>query len=172
MKNIGEVIKSLVLPQQDFENASKLIDQNIKFLDKVDKSKVENLKTTANMFEKMAQFSESINGNFEGLADTLNEKIAPLMEELKGLLEGVQDKVEETGANVSKAAYNSGKNLSEPEMQAQVNSENPKAEAEEKARIVQQRMEEQARAQTNAITSKLDELIELMRSGKVQVRAV
>lgn len=172
LKNIGEAIKSLALPQQDFENASKLIDQNIKFLDKVDKSKVENLKTTANMFEKMAQFSESINGNFEGLADTLNEKIAPLMEELKGLLEGVQDKVEETGANVSKAAYNSGRNLSEPEMQAQVNSENPKAEAEEKARIVQQRMEEQARAQTNAITSKLDELIELMRSGLVQVRTV
>ena len=172
LKNIGEVIKSLVLPQQDFENASKLIDQNIQFLDKVDKSKVENLKTAANMFEKMAQFSESINGNFEGLADTLNEKIAPLMEELKELLEGVQDKVEETGANVSKAAYNSGKNLSEPEMQAQVNSENPKAEAEEKARIVQQRMEEQARAQTSAITSKLDELIELMRSGMVQVRTV
>lgn len=165
-------IEEIELSDVRTENHRKFMENNIKFLDKINTTDLTKLKTTTNMFEKMAQFSESINGNFEGLADTLNEKIAPLMEELKELLEGVQDKVEETGANVSKAAYNSGKNLSEPEMQAQVNSENPKAEAEEKARIVQQRMEEQARAQTSAITSKLDELIELMRSGMVQVRTV
>lgn len=169
---MSKSIEEIELSDVRTENHRKFMENNIKFLDKINTTDLTKLKTTANMFEKMAQFSESINGNFEGLADTLNEKIAPLMEELKELLEGVQDKVEETGANVSKAAYNSGKNLSEPEMQAQVNSENPKAEAEEKARIVQQRMEEQARAQTNAITSKLDELIELMRSGMVQVRTV
>ena len=169
---MSKSIEEIELSDAKTENHRKFMENNIKFLDKINTTDLTKLKTTANMFEKMAQFSESINGNFEGLADTLNEKIAPLMEELKELLEGVQDKVEETGANVSKAAYNSGKNLSEPEMQAQVNSENPKAEAEEKARIVQQRMEEQARAQTSAITSKLDELIELMRSGMVQVRTV
>ena len=170
LNDISKYIKSLVLSSDEVTNTTKVIDQHTKFIDKLNNVNVESLKTASNMFEKMAQFSESINGNFEGLANTLNEKIAPLMEELKGLLEGVQNKVEETGANMSKAAYNSGKTLSEPEMTAQVNSENPKADAEEKARIVQQRMEEQARAQTNALVSKIDELIELFKNGQAQVR--
>ena len=170
LNDISKYIKSLVLSSDEVTNTTKVIDQHTKFIDKLNNVNVESLKTASNMFEKMAQFSESINCNFEGLANTLNEKIAPLMEELKGLLEGVQNKVEETGANMSKAAYNSGKTLSEPEMTAQVNSENPKADAEEKARIVQQRMEEQARAQTNALVSKIDELIELFKNGQAQVR--
>jgi hypothetical protein len=152
------------------QNQTRILDKHIEFINKISSVDVEKLKTSANMFEKMAEFSESINGNFEGLAQTLNEKIAPLMEELKELLTGVQDKVEETGANMSKAAFNSGKTLSEPEMTAQVASENPRARDDEKARMVQQRMEEQARNQTTAITSKLDELIELFKNGMAQVR--
>ena len=162
--------KFISLTPGQVDGYEKIMDANIDFLKTLNRTKIDKLQTASNMFEKMAQFSESINGNFEGLANTLNEKIAPLMEELKGLLEGVQNKVEETGANMSKAAYNSGKTLSEPEMTAQVNSENPKADAEEKARIVQQRMEEQARAQTNALVSKIDELIELFKNGQAQVR--
>lgn len=165
-----DTIKDFAIDPVSATNQTKVLNKHIEFINKINSMDVEKLKTSSKMFEKMAEFSDSINGNFEGLAQTLNDKIAPLMEDLKELLTGVQDKVEESGANMSKAAFNSGKTLSEPEMTAQVASENPRADSDQKARMVQQRMEEQARNQTNAITSKLDELIELFKNGYAQVR--
>lgn len=61
------------------------------FLKQVDSMNLNKLETTVRMFEEMARFSESINGNFESLADALNEKIAPLLEELKELIGGLPE---------------------------------------------------------------------------------
>ena len=47
----------------------------------------------------MAQFSESINGNFNELAEALNEKIAPLLEELKELVGKVPEHMDKNSAN-------------------------------------------------------------------------
>ena len=68
-----------------------------KLITKVDKVDLEKLKTTATLFEKMSDFSKSINGNFEGLADTLNEKIAPLLEKLQEQI----DDIKNSGISVS-----------------------------------------------------------------------
>ena len=71
------------------KNYENFVSNSIKLLQKINDTDIEKLGTTVKLFKSMAQFSESINGNFEKLADTLNEKIAPLLEELRDLIEGV-----------------------------------------------------------------------------------
>ena len=65
----------------------KAVDSYVRFVDKINTVKLENLQTATNMFEKMAEFSKSISGNFEGLADAINDKIMPLLEELNNSLD-------------------------------------------------------------------------------------
>lgn len=68
----------------------QLVEQNIKFFEKINSVDIEKLKTTEKMFRNMAKFSETISGNFEGLADTLNNKIAPIIEELSKKIDDVK----------------------------------------------------------------------------------
>jgi hypothetical protein len=79
------------------------IDKAIEFTNTVSTAKLENLKTAANMFEKMADFSKSINGNFEGLADVIEDKIMPLLEKLNETFENT-NKVIENGASIPSSA--------------------------------------------------------------------
>ena len=72
----------------DVGNAEKLTNNYIRFMDKIDTVDLEKLQTTERLFKNMAEFSESISGNFDKLADALNEKIAPLLEKLD---KGIQD---------------------------------------------------------------------------------
>ena len=92
--NILKVIKSPI-SKDALSTHKEMIDNYIKFLDKVDRVDIETLRTTERLFKNMAQFSESIHGNFQGLADALNEKIAPLLEELKDLLKEVKPSIEQ-----------------------------------------------------------------------------
>ena len=77
----------------DGSNIERNIDNTIKFVDKINTVKLDNLQTATNMFEKMAEFSKSISGNFEGLADTINEKIMPLLEQLNEGLNKTNDHI-------------------------------------------------------------------------------
>jgi len=70
------------------------IDKAIQFTNTINNVKLENLQTAANIFEKMAEFSKSISGNFEGLADTINEKIMPLLEQLNEGLNKTNENIE------------------------------------------------------------------------------
>lgn len=81
------------------DNLEKNINNTIKFIDKIDSVKLENLQTATNMFEKMAEFSKSISGDFAGLADTINDKIMPLLEKLNETFENT-NKVIENGASI------------------------------------------------------------------------
>ena len=83
---LGEQLKKFPTQMGD---PSAAIDNYIKFFDKINTVKLENLKSTERIFAHMAAFAKSINGNFDGLADALNDKIAPLLEELKKLLEEI-----------------------------------------------------------------------------------
>jgi hypothetical protein len=62
------------------------IDKAIEFTNVISNAKLDNLQTAANIFGQMVEFSKSINGNFEGLAETINDKILPLLEELNEML--------------------------------------------------------------------------------------
>jgi len=88
MSKIGEMNN-----QGQFDRA---IDSYVRFVDKVNTVKVENIEKTAKMFEKMAEFSKSIHGNFEGLADTLNDKITPLLEKIDSTLKNTESSLADT----------------------------------------------------------------------------
>ena len=88
MSKIGEMNN-----QGQFDKA---IDSYVRFVDKVNTVKVENIEKTAKMFEKMAEFSKSIHGNFEGLADTLNDKITPLLEKIDATLKNTESSLADT----------------------------------------------------------------------------
>lgn len=81
-------------------------DNCVKVLDKINSTDLNNLQTTVKLFEKLSNFSESINGNFEGLAESLNDKIAPLLEELKTLLEGVPSAINKGSTDISQSIVN------------------------------------------------------------------
>lgn len=152
---------------QDLNAHEKFMKNNIKFLQQIEKTDLSKIKQTTRLFQKMAEFSQSINGNFEGLADTLNEKIAPLLEELKERMEGLGNKVEKSGSDISASVFASNNpNATNEEMIAQVNRENPNATAAENAKLAQRRMEQQAQRQTESLIAKFDELISLFRSGQ------
>ena len=86
MSKIGEMNN-----QGQFDKA---IDSYVRFVDKINTVKLENLQTATNMFEKMAEFSKSISGNFEGLADSINDKIMPLLEQLNESLNKTNENIE------------------------------------------------------------------------------
>ena len=152
---------------QDVENMTKITDGYIKFFDKINSVDLTQLKTTVTLFEKLAEFSESINGNFEGLAESLNEKIAPLLEELKKIMDGVGQKVEKSGANTSASIFAANQqSLSTNEMHQQVDRQLPNGTDEQKEKLVQQMMEKQAQQQTNSIISKLEDFIQVFKSGQ------
>ena len=152
---------------QDVENMTKITDGYIKFFDKINSVDLTQLKTTVTLFEKLAEFSESINGNFEGLAESLNEKIAPLLEELKKIMDGVGQKVEKSGANTSASIFAANQqSLSTNEMHQQADRQLPNGTDEQKEKLVQQMMEKQAQQQTNSIISKLEDFIQVFKSGQ------
>jgi hypothetical protein len=171
LSRLADITQEFIPDGDAVDRHKNFIDGNIKFLDKVNNMDIEKLKTTSSLFEKMADFSNSIKGDFDELAESLNEKIAPLLEELKNSMEGVGKKVEESGANMSASisANSSNTNMSATSMSAQVQRENPDMSPAEVQRIVDQRMGEQARRQSSGLESKLEELLDLFRSGQARV---
>lgn len=110
VRNIGNDLNYLIqvtskkISKETLDNQTKSINNYIKLLNKINGVDVANLKTAENLFKNMAQFSESINGNFQGLADSLNEKIAPLLEELRDLLKEVKPTIEDSARDINAGA--------------------------------------------------------------------
>ena len=101
--NLAAIINNFSADESKVDNFDKAVDSYIKFVDKINSVKIENLRTATNMFEKMAEFSKSINGNFEGLADVIEDKIMPLLEKLNETFENT-NKVIENGASIPSSA--------------------------------------------------------------------
>ena len=175
IKLVAEAVNELG-KDVDVNNHTKLTDNTIKLIDKIDNSKLENLQTAHNMFKEMKEFSESISGNFDGLAEALNEKIAPLLEELKGLIEKIPESVDKSASTISTSMYNTtsiANGTATPStMTQQVQSENPTMSKEEVNRMVDQRMTQQAQSVNKGIEMKLEELIDVLQnySNPIPVR--
>lgn len=166
-------IMAAVYRMSTTEYDDKKVERTLKnyagFLKVVDSVDIENLKTAAHMVEKMADFSQSINGNFEQLAETLNEKIAPLLEELKEAMDKVGTKVEESGASISTSVHESGRSdLTEGELKNQVKRENPNATAEEISKLVAKRLKDQA--ESNSKKEDMEEVINILTKIGVKVK--
>lgn len=72
-------------------NHEKFINNNIKFLDKVNGIDTERLKSATDLFKQMAEFSKTINGNFDKLADAFSEKMLEVLESIDNVLKQVGD---------------------------------------------------------------------------------
>ena len=172
MNNMMRVIERInKITPVDVQNSEAILRNYSQFIDKVSNSNLDNLKTTTHMFAKMAEFSKSIHGDFDALADTINEKIAPLLEDLKKIMEDVHTKIEKTGSDISSSVYASSQDsLSPAEMSKQIEREMPNSSKEEQQEALQRKLEAQAQRQNNNIVDKLDELIELFETGRARMR--
>lgn len=92
LERISSIIRGFIPESDEVDRHKNFIENNIKFLGKINDINLEKLQTSEHLFARMAEFSKTINGNFEDLANSLNEKIAPLLEELKELMDKKQNK--------------------------------------------------------------------------------
>lgn len=175
LKELSDVLSGFT-QEINVQDHEKVVNNTIKFVKTIGSIKLENLQTARNMFKEMKEFSESISGNFEGLADALNEKIAPLLEELKELMGKIPESVDNSAATISGSMYNSAAMTSgfanTNNMTAQVKAENPNMSKEEVNKLVDQRMNQQANSVNRGIEMKLEELIEVLQnhSNPIPVR--
>lgn len=172
IKAINDSVKDVTsISKEQAGTTEKTLDNYGKFIEKINTVKVENLEKSTAMFKQMARFSESIEGNFERLADALNEKIMPLLEEMKEISGQVPAKLDQGFANTSATvAATAAGPMSQSSMTAQVQRENPNMSKKDIERVVDNRMKDQAKNQAQSLTAKIDEVIELLQgSGKIKV---
>lgn len=149
---------------KDVENNTKLVGNYIKFMDKVNTLKVENVRTMTNMFEKMYEFSKSINGNFDKLADALVEKIAPLLAELKELLAKVPEHVQSSAASISSTIINTSGNPATWTPQNIKNTSKSVTDSTEQERIKSEQImkAKQAKADQDRISELLSDILDTL----------
>lgn len=166
MSDLAQVDSSQV------SNQKKMLDNYSKFIDKVNTIDIEKVKTTADMFGQMVKFSESVSGDFDKLAESINEKLMPVLEELKNIMTEIPDKLETGFANTSASIGAVGKSTDAAGMSAQVTRENPGISKEELDKIVQERLDIQDKENSKNTIAKIDEVIKLLRgqTGTVKVK--
>ena len=148
---------------EQIDNNTKAVDNYIRFVDKVNTVDVAKLETSAKMFEQMANFSNSIKGNFEKLAESLSEDLMPILEELKEIMEKVPEKLDTGFQNTSASIAATTVAPTTSNVTAQVRRENPNMTAEEVSKIVDSRMKEHANTTANSTVAKIDELLSLLK---------
>lgn len=148
---------------EQIENNTKAVDNYIRFVDKVSTVEVSKLEKSAQMFRQMANFSNSIKGNFEKLAESISEDLMPMLEELKEIMEKVPTAIETNGANVSAAVASTTVAPTTTNVTKQVERENPGMDKKQVEQLVQARLREHANSAANSTASKIDELISLLK---------
>lgn len=71
------------------DNFQRNTENFVKFVDKANTIDDKKIKSVRDMFEQIARFSESVNGNFDKLADILSEKLVDILEKLQITLEDI-----------------------------------------------------------------------------------
>lgn len=88
LQSFGHVEKS------DVKNSEALVNNYIRFIDRIDRARMESLKTTEKLMKHWADLSMSINGNFDKLAESINEHIMPALKKLDKTMDGVTESQE------------------------------------------------------------------------------
>lgn len=102
LKSMSDVMSKFNhISDKDVENNTKTISNYIKYVDKINTLKIENVKSLTNMFKEMSRLSESIGGDFDRLADALSEKIAPLLQELRDLIKDVPKQIDSSSKSIN-----------------------------------------------------------------------
>ena len=91
MKALNNYLGSIVqVDDKAVKNTKEITDTYIKFLDRLDKADLQRLQVTERMLRNWADLSQSIRGNFEGFATSINEHIAPLLKDLNMAMDEVR----------------------------------------------------------------------------------
>lgn len=146
MERVNQVVKSLgdVTPQQ-IERSKEMIKHQIAYLDKVNNIDISKLKASAQMVESMAKLSKSIRGNFEGLAESINEDLMPVLKELKEIMEQIPEKLDTGFQNTSASIGAINNTPSQEGFAAQIRRENPNLSREQTEAAAKSRMVDAAR---------------------------
>lgn len=134
-----------------------------KFLGNVHSTDMAKVEKTATLFKHMTEFSNTINGNFEKLAETLSEKLLPVLEDLKEVMVEVPGKMEEGFSNASKSIGALSSTPSKANYEAQVKRENPSWSEDKVTKEAETRLKDKSKADANGIAAKLDELISMFK---------
>lgn len=161
---IEKMNKMLAFDDKQFKNAHTILTDYNAFVKKIEDIDLNKLETTVKLFEEMNKFSQSINGNFEKLAEVINEKIAPILEELKESVGSVETTVTKpTGVEAEKQGIRNNlvqtgqtNNLSNSEIDAKVDD--------------RYKDNVQQRYGIDEILSKLSSIVDLFQNGDARVR--
>ena len=145
------------------EKLSKTVDNYIRFVNSINTMEVEKVTRATDMFRQMSEFSNSIKGDFDKLAESLSEKLLPVLTELKEVMTSVPQELKIGFQNTSASIAATNAPATKENITAQVNRENPNMTADEVNKIVDNRMNEKAKSDANSVASKLDELIGLLK---------
>lgn len=161
-------IKNLTSQFSDFADIDNTkLNKNINsfggFIDKVNTMDVEKAQKTTQLFEQMSKFSASIKGDFDKLAEALNEKMLPVLEELKDIMGKVPEKLDTGFANTSASISAANAPATVENVAAQLNRENPDKDKKFIENLLDKRMAEKAQQEANSTAAKLDELITLLK---------
>lgn len=150
-------------------NIHSIIGDYTAFINKIDGANLTKLQTTTNLFAKMAEFSKTINGNFEALADSLNTSIAPLLEELRDLIsnlpkdiEGSADKI---GRTITLTSTEERGLLTKDMARTYEAIINPGMTEAEVTKLVEERIQRQAKQKIESVEAKFDELLQLLKGN-------
>lgn len=102
LERLNNVMKELTdINPQRVTSAQKTLENHMKFIEKINSMDVTKLETSAKLFEHIAEFSKSINGDFENLASSINEELLPLLERLEEIFRETNNLLAETAANTA-----------------------------------------------------------------------
>jgi hypothetical protein len=145
------------------DNLKQNVENYIKFVDKVNTIDVEKTQKTAQMFEQMANFSNSIKGDFDKLAESLSDKLLPVLTEIKNVMSTVPEKLDIGFQSTAASIGATNAAPTKENYEAQIKRENPNLSKEDVDLIVRSRLNERAKADANGVAAKIDELMSLLK---------
>lgn len=156
------------------EKLSKTVDNYIRFVNSVNTMEVEKVTRATDMFRQMSEFSNSIKGDFDSLAESLGEKLLPVLEELKQVMSEVPETLQKgfRDTNASIGATATANAPTTEGVKEQLKRENPGMSDAELNKKVQERMAQQATSNAKGVEGKLDALLKLLQGigGVVKVK--
>ena len=118
-KSVGKLSS---VSSSQVSNSQKMLTNYGTFIQKVNTIDINKVKTTSDMFQKMTEFSESVNGDFDKIADAINEKLMPVLEELRKLMEDIPRQVREATSKAT-ASINAAAKKAKTDLDFQIQSQ-------------------------------------------------
>lgn len=102
-KDLSRVVEN-VSDAEFGDGFPEFIDNNTKFIESINKIDTSKANALAGVLDKLTKFSDTIDGNFDKLADAISDRLINALERLSGALEDANGGSEGLGAKISAMA--------------------------------------------------------------------